>query len=200
MKKLSTIIFMALIVPSIGMAQQQTRAQKLAAQLAKIPPDSCVGIDKDWNYVAVPCGEVVGVHTQQFDTATEVASGGAPPQPQTKHRGPKLTATAGGILVQWTDASSGTGIGYLIRAGATSGGEATTPITPSMIDVGQVCPTTASYCTYVDATAVAGAQKCYIVAATDGATRTSAYSSPDACFTIPLPALSTPVLGPLVPN
>lgn len=119
---------------------------------------------------------------------------------QHKRSGVKLTATAGTVTVQWTDTSAGAGIGYLIRAGATSGGEATTPITPSMIDVGQACTTTAAYCTYTDTAVTPGVQKCYTVAATDGATRTSPYATTDACVTVPLPALSAPVLGPPIVN
>lgn len=115
--------------------------------------------------------------------------------PKRNHSSVKLTATAGTVTVQWTDTSAGPGIGYLIRAGATSGGEATTPITPSMIDVGQACTTTAAYCTYTDTAVTPGVQKCYTVAATDGATRTSPYATTDACVTVPLPALSAPVLG-----
>jgi hypothetical protein len=126
-----------------------------------------------------------------------MAAGGAPaPEPVKPHL--KATATPGSVTVQWTDTSAGAGVGYLIYRGATSGGESTTPLNSSPVDVGQACTTTAAYCTYND-TPTPGTQACYTVAA-NNATGTTAKASPDACVNVPLPIPAVPVLGPPVVN
>ena len=221
-------LILALIVPSLGMAKSKSVLDGLKpdqclgvkdGKYIDMPCAASASLNpiqepSSWTIGAIPMSgqttwELLGGSTNEkvfigfehgivYLNGVEMVAGGAPPQHSKPHL--KATATAGTVTVQWTDTSAGAGIGYLIRAGATSGGEATTPITPSMIDVGQACTTTAAYCTYTDTAVTPGVQKCYTVAATDGATRTSPYATTDACVTVPLPALSAPVLGPPIVN